>query len=101
VSSRLLTVLLKLAIAPALLLDAASNLALAQSRLDAAYTATLLGLPIGEIAWKVDLRDNRFAGTAVGSLAGLLRLFSDGHAEVAFHGGSLRHLAGELFLHTK
>ncbi len=56
------------------------------AKLDATYTASLLGFPIGEISWAVELRNNRYATTATGALAGLLRIFSDGHGEVSAHG---------------
>jgi hypothetical protein len=84
-------VLLRLAIALlSLLLDAGLNLAAAQTKLDAAYTATLLGLPIGQILWAVNLRDNRFAAAASGAISGLLRIFSDGHGDVTARGTLLK-----------
>jgi hypothetical protein len=70
----------------ALLLDAGLSLAAAQEKLDAAYTATLLGLPIGHISWTVELRNNRFTAAANGAISGLLRIFSDGHGDVSAHG---------------
>jgi Protein of unknown function (DUF3108) len=69
-----------------LLLDARLSLAAAQTKLDAAYTATLLGLPIGHISWTVELRNNRFTAAANGGISGLLRIFSDGHGDVSAHG---------------
>jgi hypothetical protein len=56
------------------------------AELDAAYTATLLGLPIGHISWTVELRSDRFSAAANGALSGLMRIFSDGHGDVAAHG---------------
>lgn len=69
-----------------LLLDAGFNFAAAQTKLDAAYTATLFGLPIGQISWTVELRGNRFTAAANGAISGLLRIFSDGRGDVAAHG---------------
>jgi hypothetical protein len=39
-----------------LLVDARLTFAAAQTKLDATYTATLLGLPIGQISWTVELQ---------------------------------------------
>src|ERR1700721_503165 len=55
--------------------DAGPKPAEAQGKLDAYYTATLLGLPIGHISWTVDLKESRFSSVARGSIVGLLRLF--------------------------
>jgi Protein of unknown function (DUF3108) len=68
------------------LLDARPAFAAAQTKLDATYTATLLGLQIGEISWTAELRDNRFNASARGAVSGLLRIFSDGHGDVSVHG---------------
>jgi hypothetical protein len=46
-------------------------------RLEAYYTATLLGLPIGHISWAVDFKENRFSSVATGSISGFLKLFLD------------------------
>jgi hypothetical protein len=69
-----------------LLLDAALGLAGAQTKLDAAYTATLWGLPVGHISWTVELGDNRFKAAARGAITGLLRIVADGRGDVAVHG---------------
>ena len=69
-----------------LLLDGGLNLAAAQAKLDAAYTATLFGFPIGHISWTVELRNNRFISAANGGISGLLRIFTDGHGDVSAHG---------------
>jgi Protein of unknown function (DUF3108) len=58
----------------------------AEGRLNAYYTATLLGLPIGHISWAVDLNENRFSSVATGSIAGFLRLFLDAQGSVAAEG---------------
>ena len=69
-----------------LLLDAALGLASAQTKFDAAYTATLWGLPVGQISWTVELNDNRFKAAAGGAITGLLRIVADGRGDVAVHG---------------
>ena len=53
------------------------------AKLDAYYTATLLGLPIGHISWAIDLKENRFSSVATGSIGGFLRLFLDAQGSVA------------------
>lgn len=58
----------------------------AQGKLDAYYTATLLGLPIGHISWTVDLKENHFSSIATGSIAGFLRLFLDAQGSVSAEG---------------
>ena len=42
----------------------------AEGKLDASYTATLLGLPIGHISWALELKGNNFSSVATGSIAG-------------------------------
>ncbi len=63
-----------------------STSAKAQAKLDAYYSATLLGLPIGHISWAVDLKENRFISVATGSISGFLRLFLDAQGSVAAEG---------------
>ena len=85
--ARVGTILIRFAVVLcALLPDAARNLAAAQEKLDAVYKATLLGLPIGEISWTVELSKNHFTAAATGGLSGLLRIFSDGHGDVTAQG---------------
>src|SRR6476659_3420163 len=72
-----------------LLLDSALSLASAQTKLDAAYTATLWGLPVGHISWTVELGDNRFKAAARGAITGLLRIVADGSGDVSVHGAML------------
>ena len=48
-------------------------------RLDAVYTATLLGVPLGQISWNVEVGDKRYATSGTGSTVGLLRIFAHGH----------------------
>jgi hypothetical protein len=69
-----------------LLVDARLAFAAAQTKLDATYTATLLGLPIGQISWTVELRHNGFRSVAKGTISGFLRLILDAEGEVTAHG---------------
>jgi hypothetical protein len=68
------------------LADAGLGLARAQEKLDAAYTATLLGLPVGNITWTVDLAEKQFASVASGGTSGLLRIFSSSHGSATARG---------------
>ena len=89
-----------------LLADAGLSFAAAQMRLEETYTATLLGLPIGQMSWTVEIHDNRFESVAKGAISGFLRFFLDVQGEVTAHGAlsggkpvasnfSLRLLAGK------
>lgn len=66
--------------------SAGSRSVYARGKLDAYYTATLLGLPIGHISWTVELDDSRFSSVAAGSIAGFLRLFLDAQGSVTAEG---------------
>jgi hypothetical protein len=55
-------------------------------KLDAAYTATLLGIPLGQIYWTVEVGEQRYAAVAAGSTVGLLRIFAHGHGTAKAHG---------------
>lgn len=70
----------------ATLSDAGANHAAAQGRLEAHYMATLFGIPLGEISWTLDLKDNHYSATASGRITGLVRIFADGHGTVTAHG---------------
>jgi Protein of unknown function (DUF3108) len=72
---------------PLLMLASAGSMsANAQAKLEAQYTATLLGLPIGHISWTIDLNNSRFSSVATGSIAGFLRLFLDAQGSVVADG---------------
>ena len=55
-------------------------------RLDAAYEATLLGFPIGDVSWTIDFNDSRYSAAAHGATAGLLLIFSRGHGTAEAQG---------------
>ncbi|MFZ2064802.1 MAG: DUF3108 domain-containing protein [Xanthobacteraceae bacterium] len=56
------------------------------AKLDAAYEATLLGLPIGDVSWTIDFHDNRYSAAAHGTTAGLLLIFSRGYGTAEAQG---------------
>ena len=62
------------------------GMAKAQARLEATYTATLLGIPIGDVSWTIDIQQHQFSAVASGGTAGLLRLFTEGHGTSAARG---------------
>jgi hypothetical protein len=71
---------------PATLSDAGVGKIHRAARLDAVYAATLLGLPIGDVRWTIELRDNHFSAAASGATAGLLQIFARGHGTAEAHG---------------
>jgi hypothetical protein len=58
----------------------------AQGRLDARYTVSLAGVPIGKGAWVVDISENQFTAAASGATTGLLRVLSTGRGSGASRG---------------
>jgi hypothetical protein len=78
----------------ATLADAWHGSSLAQGKLDARYTVTLGGLPIGRGAWVIDITDDNYSATASGATAGLMQVFASGHGQSASR-GSVSH-AGNL-----
>ena len=71
---------------------AVSAPARAQARLDARYTASLAGLPIGKGAYVIDIASDRYTAAASGKTTGLLRVFASGHGTSASRG----HVVGGL-----
>jgi hypothetical protein len=66
--------------------DAACGRGFAQGRLDARYTVSLGGLPIGRGSWVIDIGDDHFSATASGGTAGLMRIFASGQGQSAARG---------------
>ena len=83
---RLRSKIILAAVAASLVAPAIGSAAHAQGRLDARYTATLAGLPIGRGAWVIDIGDDKFLAAASGATAGLMRLFSSGEGTGASRG---------------
>jgi len=67
-------------------LIAAAPAARAQGKLEAHYTATLAGIPIGNGSWVVDITDTRYMAAASGVTTGLIRAFTGGKGTSAAHG---------------
>ena len=60
--------------------------ALAQGRVDARYSVSLAGVPVGKGAWVIDIADNQYTAAASGATAGLLRVFASGQGSGASRG---------------
>ena len=58
----------------------------AQGKLEAHYTASLAGIPVGKGSWVVDVDDTHYRAAASGITTGLLRLFTGGEGTSAAHG---------------
>ena len=65
---------------------AGADAASAQGRLDARYTVTLAGIPIGKGAWVIDIAESQYTAAASGATAGLLRVFASGQGSGASRG---------------
>lgn len=65
----------------------------AQSKLEARYTASLAGIPLGTGSWVVDVAPDQYTAVASGRTTGLIKLISDGSgssgARGAIQGASL------------
>ncbi len=57
----------------------AMHVAAAQGRLEAEYTASLAGIPIGRGNWVIEISEDQFSASATGGTTGLLRVFAGGH----------------------
>jgi hypothetical protein len=77
---------LALGVAAVALAAGAAEPVQAQGRLDARYTVTLGGVPIGKGAWVIDIAENQFTAAASGATAGLLRVLSSGQGSGASRG---------------
>ena len=58
----------------------------AQGKLEARYSATLAGIPIGKGSWVVDITETKFMAAATGATSGLLRAFTGGQGTGSAHG---------------
>jgi len=58
----------------------------AQGRLEARYTATIAGIPIGSGTWAIDVVDTQYTAAASGSTSGLLRAFTGGQGDSTARG---------------
>lgn len=55
-------------------------------RLEAEYTVTIAGIPIGRGNWIIEISDDQYTAAASGTTTGLLRLFSHAHGSSTAHG---------------
>ena len=60
--------------------------AFAQGKLEARYSVTLAGVPIGRGSWTIDIGEEQFSARANGATAGLLRVFASGQGQSAVRG---------------
>jgi len=58
----------------------------AQGKLDARYSATLAGVPIGKGAWVIDIADDQYTAAASGMTTGILSVFASGQGSSASRG---------------
>ena len=64
----------------------AGHVAAAQGHLEAEYTATLAGLPIGHGTWAIEIAEDQYTAAASGSTSGLLRIFTGARGASATRG---------------
>jgi hypothetical protein len=64
----------------------AGNTLRAQGKLDARYTVSLSGLPVGKGTWAIDIADDHFTAAATGSTAGLMQIFASGSGQSVARG---------------
>ncbi len=64
----------------------ASGAALAQGKLEARYSVTLAGIPIGKGSWVIDVSDSAYNSVASGATTGLLQAFTGGEGSTVAHG---------------
>jgi hypothetical protein len=60
--------------------------AAAEGKLEARYTVTLAGVPIGKGAWVIDVSEGQYTAAASGMTTGLLRVFASGQGSSASRG---------------
>ena len=58
----------------------------AEGRLEAEYTASLSGIPIGRGNWVIDISEDQYSAAASGSTSGLLRIFTAARGTSTAHG---------------
>ncbi len=58
----------------------------AQGRLEAVYTASIAGIPIGRGNWIIEISDDQYTAAASGTTTGILRFFTGARGTGAAHG---------------
>ncbi len=64
----------------------ASHQAAAQGRLEAEYSASLAGIPIGRGNWIIEIQEGQYTAAASGTTTGILRFFTGARGTGAAHG---------------
>jgi hypothetical protein len=82
--------------ASAIALVCLSGSAWAQGKLEARYTASLAGIPLGSGVWVIDIAPDQYTAVASGRTSGLVKLVADG----AGSGGSRGALQGASVVPT-
>src|SRR5579863_10146939 len=65
---------------------AAQSAPSAQGRLEAQYTASISGIPIGRGNWIIDIASDQYTAAASGTTTGLIKFFTGAHGTGAAHG---------------
>jgi hypothetical protein len=65
---------------------AAASGAQAQSKLEARYSVSLAGIPLGAGTWVIDIAGDQYTAVANGRTTGLIKLISDGHGSAGSRG---------------
>jgi hypothetical protein len=60
--------------------------ALADGKLEARYTVTLVGITVGAGTWTLEVGDDSYAGTASGKVAGIVKLITSGEGSASARG---------------
>jgi len=64
----------------------AANPAAAQGKLEAEYTVSVAGIPIGHGNWIIEIDGNQYTAAASGTTTGLIKFFTGAHGTGAAHG---------------
>jgi hypothetical protein len=64
----------------------AGHRAAAQGRLEAQYTASISGIPIGRGNWIIEIANDQYTAAASGTTTGLIKFFTGAHGTGAAHG---------------
>jgi len=74
------------AVAALLICTTASGPAFAQGKLEAHYSASIAGLPIGRGTWLLDIGETQYTATATGKVSGIMRLVGSGEGSTTGQG---------------
>jgi len=77
---------LRIALAAGALAAALPAAALAQGKLEAHYTVTLAGIPIGKGDWTIEIADTHYSASVNGTTTGLMRVLTEGEGSTVARG---------------